>query len=92
MARRDRDYETILKGCKEFADAVASINRSADLLEKEAQVAEGTLKDSVSQKNIAKITELVNVIRKTTAQGEERVRELERRIKSEKDRYDGMDR
>ena len=92
MGKRDRDYDTILKGCKEFADAVASTRLGADYLEKEAQVAAGTLKDSVSQKNIAKITELVEVIRKTTAQGEERVRELERRMKSEKSAYEEMER
>lgn len=92
MALKDREYETILKGCKEFQDAVTVTKRGADLLAKEAQVAQGTLKDSVSQKNIEKINELVDTIRKVTAQGEERIRELEQRIKKEKDDYDELDR
>ncbi len=92
MAKKDRDYEVILKACKEFADAVESTRRSAELLQKEADVAEATLKDDVSKKNIEAIKELAETILKTTAQGEERVRELERKMKSEKNRLEEMER
>lgn len=90
MSKKDQDFDVILKGCKEFAEAVANTRRASALLKREAEVAQGSLKDDVAKKNIGKIMNLAEVIDKTTAAGEERVRELERKKKQEKDRFDEM--
>lgn len=92
MARKDRNYETIIRGCQAFATAVEEARAAAVLLKKEADTAEATLKDRVAKKNIDTIRELSEVILKTTATGEERVRELERRMKAEKARFEEMER
>ena len=92
MAKKDRDYETILRGCQEFAAAVQEARAAAELLKKEADAAEATLKDRVAKKNIDAIRELSDVILKTTATGEERVRELERKTKAEKARFEELQR
>lgn len=90
--KKDRDFDAILKGCDEFAQAVASTRRASALLKREAEVAQGSLKDEVAKKNIDKIMNLAEVIEKTTASGEERVRELERKTKRDKSDYDELDR
>lgn len=92
MAKKDRDYDTILKGCKEFADAVKAIRECAKTLDSGADIAQNTLKDSVSKKNIDAVKELSAIILKQTQQGEERVRELEQKVRSEKSRYEELER
>ena len=92
MAKKDRDYDTIIKGCQDFAKAVEAARAAAGLLEKEAAVAEATLKDDVAKKNINAIKELGEIILKTTATGEERVLELERKMKAEKARFEDLER
>lgn len=90
MSKKDQDFDVILRGCQEFAEAVANTRRASTLLKREAEVAQGSLKDDVAKKNIGKIVELAEVIDKATAVGEERVRELERKKKAEKDRFEEL--
>jgi hypothetical protein len=91
MAKKHRDYDTIIKGCEDFAKAVEAARAAAGLLSKEAGAAEATLKDRVAKKNIDAIKELSEVILKTTAAGEERVQELERKMKAEKARFEELE-
>lgn len=92
MAKKDRDYDTIIKGCDCFREAVEEARKAAALLSKETTVAEATLKDRVAKKNIDAIRELCDTVLKTTAAGEERVRELGERMKSEKSRFEELER
>lgn len=92
MAKKDRDYDTIIRGCQDFAEAVRAARAAAGLLAKEAAVAETTLKDRVAKKNIDAIKDLSETILKTTATGEERVRELELKMKAEKARFEALER
>lgn len=85
-----RRYDEILKGCKSFADAVAQIRAHAKMLNTEADAASSVLKDEVAQKNIESIRELAETILRVTTQGEERVRELERRMKKEIDDFESL--
>lgn len=91
MGKKSRDYDTIIKGCEDFATAVEAARGAAGLLSKEASAAEATLKDRVAKKNIDAIKELSEVILKTTAVGEDRVRELERKMKAEKARFEELE-
>ena len=90
MSKKDQNFDVILKGCQQFAEAVANTRRASALLKREAEVAQGSLKDDVAKKNIGKIMNLAEVIDKTTAAGEERVRELERKKKIEEDEFNRM--
>lgn len=92
MANKDRDYDTIIKGCQDFANAVQAARAAAGLLSKEATAAKATLKDRVAKKNIDAIKDLSETILKTTATGEERVRELEQKMKAEKARFEDLER
>ena len=92
MAKKDRDYDVIIKGCQEFASAVEALRAAANLLSKQTGVAEATLKDRVAAKNINAIKELSTTILKTTATGEERVRELEQKMTAEKARFEELER
>ena len=92
MANKDRDYDTIIRGCQEFAKAVDDARAAGGLLSKEASAAEATLKDRVAKKNIDAIKRLSETILRTTAVGEERVRELENKMKSEKARFENLER
>lgn len=90
MAKKIKEYDDILKGCKAFADAVAQIRTHAKMLNTEAEAASSCLKDEVAKKNIDSIRDLAETILRVTAQGEERVRELERKIQKEKDDFESM--
>ena len=90
MPRKDREYDSILKGCKAFSDAIKDLRSCAKMLDTEADAAESTLKDEVAKKNIDSIKNLAATIEKVTKQGEERVRELERKIQKEKDDFESM--
>lgn len=90
MAKKIREYDDILKGCKAFADAVAQIQSHAKMLNTEAEAASSCLKDEVAKKNIDTIKNLAETILRVTKQGEERVRELERNIQREKDEFESM--
>lgn len=92
MGRKDRDYDTIIKGCQDFAEAVEQARGLAGLLGREASSAEATLKDRVAKKNIDAIKELGETVLRTTSTGVERVRELERKMKSEKARFEELER
>lgn len=92
MAKKDRDYDTIIRGCQDFAEAVRAARAAAGLLAKEVAAAEATLKDRVAKKNIDAIQDLSETILKTTATGEERVRELELKMKAEKARFEALER
>ena len=90
MATKDRDYDTIIKGCQEFRKAVQDARGTAQLLSKETAVAEATLKDRVAKKNIDAIKNLSETILKATTVSEERILELERKMKKDKDRFEEL--
>ena len=92
MARKDRNYDEIIKGCQEFAEAVNAARSAAVLLGKEATAAESTLKDRVAKKNISAINELSETILRKTAVGLERIRELEQKMRKEKARFEELER
>ena len=92
MKKKDRHYESIIKGCNSFEAALEEARKAAELLNRETSVAEATLKDRVAKKNIDAIRELCDTVLKTTAAGEERVRELGERMKSEKSRFEELER
>lgn len=92
MGEKDRDYDAIIKGCQEFKKAVEAVRAAAGLLSKEVATAEATLKDRVAKKNIDDIKTLSEVILKTTDVGEERIRELEKKMKAEKARFEELER
>lgn len=90
MPKKDRDYDAILKGCKSFSDAIKDLQSCAKMLDAEADASEATLKDDVAKKNIDSIKNLAETILKVTKTGEERVRELERKMQREKDQFEAM--
>ena len=90
--KRCRYYDPIIRGCDSFQTAVEDARKAAALLSKETTIAEATLKDRVAKKNIDAIRELCDTVLRTTASGEERVRELGERMKAEKARFEDLER
>lgn len=83
MPRRERDFQTIMKGSQNFAKAVESARAAAKLLLQEANVARSALQDNYSSKNISAIENLAMVVIQSTAAGEERIRTIEERAKKD---------
>lgn len=88
MAKRERDFSAIIKGCQSFEKATENARNAAKLLLREAGVARGTLKDSYSSKNISAIENLAVIILQTTAKGEERIRTVEEKAKKDRDFFE----
>lgn len=86
MARKD--YDAILDGLKKVSEEIETMRGNAQKLNREADAAESVLKDDAAKKNIAGMRELAEAIGKATAAGMERVRELERNVRREKDEWE----
>jgi hypothetical protein len=90
MAKKDRDYDEIIRGCDNMIKAIETLKTAAKALHMGASSAEATLKDKVGKKDINNVQSLAEVITKVTATGEERVLELERQMKKEKDYFERL--
>lgn len=84
MATYHKDYDAILAGLKKVHQEIETMRANAKKLRTEADAAEGVLQDDVAKKNIAAMRDIADAIDKATAQGVERVHELERKVSAEK--------
>lgn len=90
MATYHKDYNAILAGLKKVTQEIETMRENAKRLQKEADAAESVLQDDVAKKNISAMREIAEAINKATAEGVERVRELERKVKIEKDEWESL--
>ena len=90
MAIYRKDYDAILAGLKKVAQEVETMRENAKRLQKEADAAESVLQDDVAKKNISAMREIAEAINKATAEGVEHVRELERKVKIEKEEWERL--
>ncbi len=90
MATYRKDYNAILAGLKKVTQEIETMRENAKRLQKEADAAESVLQDDVAKKNISAMREIAEAINKATAEGVERVRELERKVKIEKDEWESL--
>lgn len=88
MARKD--YDAILAGLKVIREEIESMRERATRLDKESQAAESVLKDDVAKKNIAGMRKISTAIFKATADGLDRVRELEKKVQAEKNEWEHL--
>ena len=90
MATYHKDYNAILAGLKKVTQEIETMRENAKRLQKEADAAESVLQDDVAKRNISAMREIAEAINKATAEGVERVRELERKVKIEKDEWERL--
>lgn len=90
MAIYRKDYNAILAGLKKVTQEIETMRDNAKKLQKEADAAESVLQDDVAKKNISAMREIAEAINKATAEGVERVRELERKVKIEKEEWESL--
>lgn len=90
MARKNRDYDIIIKGLESALQAVEGLKKDAKALSTGADAASATLKDKVGEKDINEIKELADTINASVKSGEERIRELLERMKKEKDEFEQL--
>lgn len=90
MAIYRKDYNAILAGLKKVTQEIETMRENAKRLQKEADAAESVLQDDVAKKNISAMREIAEAINKATAEGVERVRELERKVKIEKEEWERL--
>lgn len=90
MATYHKDYDAILAGLKKVTQEIETMRENAKRLQKDADAAESVLQDEVAKKNISAMREIAEAINKATAEGVERVRELERKVKIEKDEWESL--
>lgn len=90
MATYRKDYNAILAGLKKVTQEIETMRDNAKKLQKEADAAESVLQDDVAKKNISAMREIAEAINKATAEGVERVRELERKVKIEKEEWESL--
>ena len=90
MAIYRKDYNAILAGLKKVTQEIETMRENAKRLQKEADAAESVLQDEVAKKNISAMREIAEAINKATAEGVERVRELERKVKIEKEEWERL--
>lgn len=90
MAKKDRDYDTIINGCTEMEQEISDLQKAAKALHTGADSAEATLKDRVGKKDIDSVQKLADTISKVTASGLERVQELKRKVIQEKQEFDEL--
>lgn len=92
MARKERNYDTILKNLEGMKKAIENLDTNAKRLKVEAEAAESVLKDRVGKKDTDMIKSVADTIIKAVKPGVERIRELERKIKSDKSRFEELER
>jgi hypothetical protein len=90
MAKKDRDYDTIIKGLDAALQAVENLKRDAKALSAGADSAGATLKDKAAEKDIQAIKDLADTINASVKSGEERLRELQQQMRNEKSRFEEL--
>ena len=90
MAIYRKDYNAILAGLKKVTQEIETMRENAKRLQKEADAAESVLQDDVAKKNISAMREIAEAINKATADGVDRVRELEKKVQIEKDEWERL--
>lgn len=90
MAIYRKDYNAILAGLKKVTQEIETMRDNAKKLQKEADAAESVLQDDVAKKNISAMREIAEAINKATADGVDRVRELEKKVQIEKDEWERL--
>lgn len=90
MAKKDRDYDEILKNLRKMSEVMDQMSGNGRKLKAEAGAAESVLKDRVGTKDTQVIHETADHIMMVTKKGEERIRELERKIQREKDAFESL--
>ena len=90
MAIYRKDYNAILAGLKKVTQEIETMRDNAKKLQKEADAAESVLQDDVAKKNISAMREIAEAINKATADGVDRVRELEKKVQIEKDEWESL--
>lgn len=90
MAIYRKDYNAILAGLKKVTQEIETMCDNAKKLQKEADAAESVLQDDVAKKNISAMREIAEAINKATADGVDRVRELEKKVQIEKDEWERL--
>ena len=92
MAKKNRDYDQILKDLKQMRNIIQMINQNGKKLDVEADAAGPMLKDRVGKKDCAEIKEVAQTIIKVTNSGDNEIGELEREIKREKQKFEELGR
>ena len=90
MAIYRKDYNAIVAGLKKVIQEIETMRDNAKKLQKEADAAESVLQDDVAKKNISAMREIAEAINKATADGVDRVRELEKKVQIEKDEWERL--
>ena len=90
MAKKDREYDEILKGCKEAEDAISLLKTAARALSAGADSAAATLQDRVGKQDVDSVKDLAETITKVTATGEERIRELQQSVARDKADFEDL--
>lgn len=91
MGTYRKDYDAMLAGLKKIREEIEAMRERAERLNKAADAAESVLLDDVAKKNIAAMRELATSIKKATAAGVERVRELEKKVREEKREWEELE-
>lgn len=92
MARKERHYDEILRGLRQIEEILENLNKDAKMLDKEADTAVAELKDRVGKRDVDEVKRLAETVRKSVQPGEERIRELIRKIQKEKDDFEDLER
>lgn len=92
MARKDRHYDEIIKGCEELKAAIDDLQHAAQALEAGAASTEASLKDRVGKQDIALVKEFAAAIKKATAGGSENAEALKKKTEREREEYNAMQR
>lgn len=93
MADKQRNTEEIAKFCQQFRQFCDDVTAEARALKGMAGSAEGSLKDEVGQRAIRKVEQFSDELIQIVYQGEEPIRELERKnaqMEEDMDRISGM--
>lgn len=93
MAGKQRETAEIAKFCQQFRQFCDDVTAEATALRGLAGSAAGSLKDEVGQRAINKVEEFSNELIQIVYQGEEPIRELERKnaqMEEDMDRISGM--
>ena len=87
-----KDYDAIKTGLEKVVAIIEEMKNCANTLENNANEAETLLLDEKAKKNINAIKEIASAIKKATAQGEDRVRELKHKVVNEENAFNELGR
>lgn len=85
---KQRNYEEILSELKNIRSIIKDIENEAVKLEQDGNKAQMTLNDVIGGKVSKSVSDLGKAVKAAVADGEQRVRELEMRVKSDQEEYE----